>query len=55
MKMTKTQQKRALEAILQKAQKLWGVRHGKAPVEGVMTTKDYMAIERIVERYLKKF
>ena len=50
-KMTKTQQKRAYEAILSKATKLWLGQ--KEP--GWISTTDYMAIEKICRKYLKKF
>ncbi len=54
-KMTKTQQKRAYLAIKSKAKKLWfNVAPGTYSVPA-MSTKDYMAIERICDRYLKKF
>ncbi len=48
-KMTKTQQKRAYRAIKQKAGKLWGY-----PVNH-MSTQDFIAIEKICDKYLKKF
>lgn len=51
-KMTKTQQKRAYRAIKSKAQKLWLV-HSEIGL--YLSTKDYMAIERICDKYLKKF
>lgn len=56
-KMTKTQQKRAYRAIKSKAQKLWAVTSGSSalPHRPNMSTKDYMAIERICDKYLKKF
>jgi len=54
-KMTKTQVKRSYLAIKQKARNLWymsglGVHH----VHG-MSTQDMMAIEKICDKYLKKF
>ena len=55
-KMTKTQQKRAYLAIRSKAQKLWAGSDSPSTFRmNVMSTKDYMAIERICEKYLKKF
>ena len=55
-KMTKTQQKRAYLAIKSKAQRLWSVRDtGYGPQALYLSTKDYMAIERICDKYLKKF
>ena len=53
-KMTKTQQKRAYVGIKSKAQKLWSQSLDKYAYFG-MSTKDYMAIERICDKYLKKF
>jgi hypothetical protein len=53
-KMTKTQQKRAYRAIKSKAQKLWAAEIG-GPLISSMSTKDYMAIERICDKYLKRF
>jgi len=50
-KMTKTQQKRAYLAIKQKAGKLWMSRASG----GRMTTQDLVAIEKICDKYLKKF
>ena len=56
-KMTKTQQKRAYLAIKQKAKKLWSIpgwgRGWEAP--RAMTTQDLIAIEKICDKYLKKF
>jgi hypothetical protein len=53
-KMTKTQAKRAYLAIKQKAGKLWQdpgfLREGS-----LMTTQDLVAIEKICDKYLKKF
>ncbi len=56
-KMTKTQQKRAYVAIKSKAKKLWFASgtYSVTTHQTAMTTKDYMAIERICDRYLKKF
>ena len=55
-KMTKTQQTRAYLAIRSKAQKLWAGSDSPSTFRmNVMSTKDYMAIERICEKYLKKF
>jgi hypothetical protein len=54
-KMTKTQQKRAYAAILQKAGNLWRARGLGQYGAYRMSTKDYLAIERIVDKYLKKF
>jgi len=56
-KMTKTQRKRAYVAIKSKAQKLWsaGASIGRINVQDSLSTKDYMAIERICDKYLKRF
>ncbi len=52
-KMTKTQKRRALEAIKQKSRKLWDSRFvGNI---GNMSTQDMIAIEKICDKYLKKF
>ena len=48
-RMTKTQQKHAYKAILSKAQKVWT----QDPPLGMSTT-DYIAIEKICKKYLKK-
>ncbi len=48
-KMTKTQRKNAYKAILSKAGKLW-----QLGSFGGMSTKDYIAIEAIVNKYLKR-
>ena len=48
--MTKTQQKRMYMSILSKAKKLY---FGNFADYG-MSTKDYIAIEAIVSKYLKK-
>jgi hypothetical protein len=58
-KMTKTQAKRAYLAIKQKAGKLW--MHGpwvhqSNTLRGLqMSTQDLVAIEKICDKYLKKF
>ena len=53
-KMTKTQAKRAYQAILSKSQKLhFAYRDGKSLSH--MSIKDYLAIERICKKYLGKF
>jgi len=49
-KMTKTQVKRSYLAIKQKAQKLWYDHSGYG-----MNTQDMMTIEKICDKYLKKF
>ena len=51
MKMTKTQAKRAYLAIKQKARRLWGA----TTQSRVMSTQDMIAIEKICDKYLKKF
>jgi len=48
-RMTKTQQKNAYKAMIAKAKKLWT----QDPPFG-MSTKDYMEIEKICMKYLKK-
>lgn len=48
-KMTKTQKRNAYKAILSKARKLW------AAENLAMSTKDYIAIEAMVSKYLKRF
>ena len=57
-KMTKTQSKRAYLAIKQKAQKLWSssISGGfQARSYPSMSTQDLVAIEKICDKYLKKF
>ena len=49
---TKTQKKRALIAIKAKAFKL--SRHRYGSTKGVMMAKDWMAIEKICDKYLNK-
>ena len=49
-KMTKTQQRRLLDAIYGKASKLTFQEYGSM----LMTTKDFLVIERIVAKYQKK-
>ena len=50
-KMTKSEQKRLAQAIGSKAQKLWAqTRSGP----GIMSTKDYIVIEAIVKRTIKR-
>ena len=51
-KMTKTQSKRAYLAIKQKAGKLWAQTGGRGLS---MSTQDLVAIEKICDKYLKKF
>jgi hypothetical protein len=53
--MTKTQARRSYQAILAKSGKLWesGVLAGVQVWR--MSTPDYIAIEKIVMKYLKKF
>ena len=53
-KMTKTQVKRSYLAIKQKARNLWDIHHTKRHGYG-MTTQDMIAIEKICDKYLKKF
>lgn len=50
-KMTKSEQKRLSLAILSKAQKLWGQNLGG---QLTMTTKDFIAIEQIIKRTIKR-
>jgi len=45
-KPTKAEKKRLAKAILSKAQKLW--------VEGLISTKDFISVEAIVKRSLKR-
>lgn len=52
-KMTKTQQKRAYLAIKQKCRRLWGISEYFAV--GTMSTQDMVAIEKICDKYLKRF
>ena len=55
-RMTKTQAKRAYLAIKQKAGKLWRDPGFGAYQSGFgMTTQDLVAIEKICDKYLKKF
>ena len=49
--MSKAQKKRAYKAILAKCQKLW---MGQAGTVGEMSTPDLVAIEKIVNKYLKR-
>jgi len=49
-KLTKTQQRRLAKEILSKSKKLWGM---PGP-SSVMTTKDYIAVEAIISRTLKR-
>tara|TARA_B100000214_G_scaffold22769_1_gene15128 strand:+ start:370 stop:525 length:156 start_codon:yes stop_codon:yes gene_type:complete len=51
--MTKTQEKRAYQAIMSKAQKCWTGGPMGSPRQ--MSTADYIAIEKICKKYLKKF
>ncbi len=53
--MTKTQAKRAYLAILQKSQKLFGITGTENGWRWGMSSGDYVAIEKIVRKYLKKF
>lgn len=50
-KLTKTQQRRLAKEILSKSQKLWATQRGPG---GPMSTKDYIALEAIVSRTLKR-
>jgi len=52
-KMTKTQRKRALAAIVQKAQRLT-LHSGGPDFQFRMSTQDFIAIEKICMKYLKK-
>ena len=56
-RMTKTQAKRAYLAIKQKAGKLWQHSSVAPFTQGQfgMTTQDLVAIEKICDKYLKKF
>ncbi len=55
-KMTKTQVKRSYLAIKQKARNLWDV-HQDVSARSLygMSTQDMIAIEKICDKYLKKF
>jgi len=46
-KMTKTEEKNLLKSIAAKAGRLWSVR-------AAISTVDYIAIDKIVSKYLKK-
>jgi len=50
-KLTKTQQQRLAKEILSKSRKLWGSE--RLGIQA-MTTKDYIAIEAIVGRTMKR-
>ena len=52
-KMNLTQQKRAYRAIKQKARKLWGSYNALG--QPLLSTQDLIAIEKIIDKYLKKF
>ena len=52
---TKTEQKRAYLAIKQKAQKVFTRSPQGSGLILQMDVKDYTAIERIVNKYLKRF
>ena len=52
-RMNKTQEKRAYHAIMAKAQRCWTGGPMGSPRK--MSTTDYMAIEKICMKYLKKF
>ena len=55
-KMTKTQKKRAYLAIKQKARSLWGASdYTSLPQRVEMSSQDMMTIEKICDKYLKKF
>lgn len=54
-RITKTQQKRAYLAIMQKAQKVFTRSPPGTGLMLQMDVKDYQAIERIVKKYLKRF
>ena len=50
-KLTKTQQRRLAQELLSKSKKLWD---GTGSLRQRMTTKDYIAIEAIISRTLKR-
>ena len=52
-KMTKAQTKRMLESIDAKCQKLWQ-NSGLNQIQGIMSTKDMIAITNIINKNLKK-
>tara|TARA_R100000808_G_C2150333_1_gene159064 strand:- start:2913 stop:3089 length:177 start_codon:yes stop_codon:yes gene_type:complete len=53
-RLTKTQVKRLYRDILSKSRKLWE-QNAVLPYTGIMmTTPDYMAIEKIIHKYQKK-
>jgi len=57
-KMTKTQLKRGYLAIKQKARRLWdspGWDARREAMRHTMSTQDMLAIEKICDKYLKKF
>jgi hypothetical protein len=54
-RITKTEQKRAYLAIKQKAQKVFTRSPQGSGLILQMDVKDYTAIERIVNKYLKRF
>jgi hypothetical protein len=54
-KMTKTQAKRAYLAIKQKAGKLWRSESLLSTRPFGMSTQDLVAIEKICDKYLRKF
>jgi hypothetical protein len=56
-KLTKTQQRRMLDAILQKAGKLSGLRgmdYGLGPGKSPLDIRDVIAIQKIVDKGLKR-
>jgi len=53
-KMNKTETKRAFQALLQKARKLWVARSGHTTSWGGLTTAEFLYIEKAVNRGLKK-
>jgi hypothetical protein len=52
--LTKTETKRAFQALLQKARKLWTNRSGFTSGYGGLTTAEFIYIEKIVNREMKK-
>tara|TARA_R100000963_G_C4642763_1_gene106446 strand:- start:1672 stop:1845 length:174 start_codon:yes stop_codon:yes gene_type:complete len=53
-KVTKTQQRRLAKEILSKSKKLWGMERTRSMEQSVMSTKDYIAVEAIIGRTLKR-
>jgi hypothetical protein len=52
-RLTKTQVKRLYSDILSKSRKLWMTPYA-TPAGELMTTPDYLAIEKIIRKYQKK-